>query len=481
MTNKDKLTAWHKPTYDSKADDDCIVCLTEKQIYLVGQALTQMAWDTRWLEGIPENISSVIGELEFRLADKMPCEQLTQLVSDVEIIQVQVDNIQSLVYQNNTGQTNQPFVYNQTTINDVMPLSEQKADIFGSALETNPCDKDAIYGACIALVNFMNQNNIDFLERVAQGANASDQAERLIDVLPVAALLPVDEIVSYTGFLVEELLDEYNATVDQSLLDATICDLFCIATNNGRCSLDFSDVLNYFRGKLPSGIDGFASTLLDVIVYATAGNFIGDEYFYFMNFFQLWTLYIGWRFMFTSSLDRLAIEVRRGLLAPDNSWVALCVACPDIAYKIVHDFSAGLGDWALVEGTVESFGIKGEDIGQQYRLIVELDLVPDFNWRAFELHYERIDGIGNGGFDTWRIEGLLDTVLQQQFDGGFDPNLEINRCEELVVVETCDQVRIILSVADSFPTSEIRLYDVVVWLDDAHPSAELVLEPNICP
>lgn len=50
MTNKTKLIQWDTEFYNSLSDDDCLVCLSEKQKYVLGQILEPIKWSTRWTD-----------------------------------------------------------------------------------------------------------------------------------------------------------------------------------------------------------------------------------------------------------------------------------------------------------------------------------------------------------------------------------------------------------------------------------------------
>jgi len=104
VTNKDFATQklrWNADYYKSLSDDDCIICLTEKQIYLVGQYLEAITWEnTRWVgdkSGL--DFVGIAGNLEEALAERMTCEKLTLLVQQIESINVQLSSIQTMIFE----------------------------------------------------------------------------------------------------------------------------------------------------------------------------------------------------------------------------------------------------------------------------------------------------------------------------------------------------------------------------------------------
>lgn len=65
MTNLDKLTSWDRSFYDSLSADSRSICVTEQQIYLLGQALRQMEWSTRWHGDVSDmDLLELTGALE---------------------------------------------------------------------------------------------------------------------------------------------------------------------------------------------------------------------------------------------------------------------------------------------------------------------------------------------------------------------------------------------------------------------------------
>lgn len=332
----DKLVAWHKPTYDSMGDEDCIVCLTEKQIYLVGQALTQMVWATRWLEGIPDNLHDIVGELSFRLADTMTCQQLFQLVTQVTNLQQQVNIMDfnlAWTYQN---------VYEQSVIADpnwvindfYTPAQMQALPIIDNTIlvDCDDDDKDAAYGAIVVLVHYIHQKNVDFLEYISQTANIPDQIKRFWSAIPSAGqIIPVDEAADYVGFLIDELKDAYDVIVTEDLLQTVRCDLFCIALAYD-CHLNTEQLFDYFQNRVWPDFSKVATTLVEMIQFAVSGTFSGQDYFYFMCLFQFYLAGLKVNFFGTNDLQGYGFQSRAGYNSPDHDWSIFCLDCGETSW-----------------------------------------------------------------------------------------------------------------------------------------------------
>jgi len=324
-TNFAKLVRWDADWYKSLTDEDCIVCLTERQIYLIHEMLEPIVWvNTRWVGDVSGlDFDLIKSDLQFALDERMTCEKLNQLVKQIESLTAQVTLIQNQVFED--GNT---INVSTTVLDDIFDSAAQAAqDIFASD-DCADTDKDATYGACNALIRNINQNNVDFLESVAQAGNATDQSKRILSGIPLVGLLPLDEIADYATFIIDELLEEYSATVTEELLQTVICDLFCIAVNND-CTFDFADLLNYFSGKVSPTLTNAATTFLSLVQFAIVGTFAGDEYFYYLCYFQLWLAYANSEYFGNVGIQTLAMAAQAGFNSPDNDWTIFCTDCPE--------------------------------------------------------------------------------------------------------------------------------------------------------
>jgi len=324
-TNPNTLLRWDADWYKSLPDEDCVVCLTEKQIYLIHEMLEPLLWvNTRWIGDTSDlDFDLIKSDLQFALDERMTCEKLTLLAQQIESISAQIDLIQNSVFQGDNT-----IDVDTTVLDDIFNTAAQEAqEIF----ETENCtddDKDAIYGACNALVRHIHQNNLDFLESISQAGNVTDQAKRLLAGIPLVGLLPLDEVADYATFIIDELLEEYNATVTEELLQMVICDLFCIARDSP-CSLDFADLLNYFGDHVSPTLTSAATTFLNLVQFALIGTFSGDGYFYYLCYFQLWIAYAGSEFFGQTGVQTIAMVARSGLNSPDADWEIFCTDCPE--------------------------------------------------------------------------------------------------------------------------------------------------------
>lgn len=355
-----KNVGWDADYYNSLSEDDCIICLTERQVYLIGIVVGVIQWVTRWTGNVTGmDLDEIASELEYRIAERMTCQNLTQVLNRVIALEQQINITQKQIDAANGGD---PLPTPETTYDDVINTPDKVAETTWSRETCDIPDKDAIFNGMRELVGYINQTNIDALQNIAQAGNAADQAQRLISGVPVLGQLPIDEIVDYAAFIANELLDEYEATVDEALLEQVTCDLFCLATSNN-CSISMRDVLDYFANKVGGDFFDLIGDLANVVQFALTGTFSGDQYFYFMSFFQLLAASVTEGFFGFRPISYYSIRVETGMNNPDNDWELLCVECPTYYRIETHDFrSDGLGEWTLGDfGVLTAQGIEGEN------------------------------------------------------------------------------------------------------------------------
>ena len=84
-TNFDKLIRWDADFYKSLTDDDCIVCLTEREVYLAGQILDALRWkNTRWIGNIVGlDFDDIADKLEYKFEERMTCKDVSDIFQKI--------------------------------------------------------------------------------------------------------------------------------------------------------------------------------------------------------------------------------------------------------------------------------------------------------------------------------------------------------------------------------------------------------------
>jgi len=324
--NRDRLQRFDADWYKSLSDEDCIVCLTERQVYLLHQIIDPITWvRTRWYGDKSDlDFNQIAANLAHALDERMTCEKLTQLVGIVENLQQQINILTDILVEGDTIPT---IIPDTTVMEDIFPVSEQEATIFGEVDVCNDSGKDSVYGGVHALVQYITTANTDFLEQVSQAGNVPDRIAEIISATPLG-ILPLDEAVDWLTFISEELLQEYVATVDADLLEEFTCDLFCLVVAND-CSFTSDILLDYLQSRVPTGIGDAVDTILSLIQFAATGTFSGDDYFWYFTYFQVWTRFIGQIWFGQHGIEPLLLAAATGFNSPDNDWSLLCTDCPE--------------------------------------------------------------------------------------------------------------------------------------------------------
>lgn len=341
-----------------------------------------------------------------------------------------------------------------TEIIDEFPYEEQLNNV--GDLEYVGCNPDEIWGAVNSLVNYIDATNKDFLQRVASGTNIFAQFERAVAATPVIGWFPSDEALGLVDWYANEASSEYLATVDEALLQQTKCDLFCIALNNNPCGLNFADLINYFSAKVPISAGQFVDTLSNLILFALTGTFSGDDYFYYMSYFQLAVAAIGEKFFNTRGKETYGIYAAAGKNSPDSDWMLFCDECPLYTYieydftQSNHGFTSTNGTWVQGQGWVATIT---EPSAGNYRANITIAKQYPVEGKIFAggMVYDTVSNCGiEGQFWKYFLGGI------EQGDGqiGGIPNGDnlhqvwTNSSASPPTPETFDEIRFNINAAD---------------------------------
>lgn len=420
----EKLARWDADYYKSLSDDDCIICLTEKEVYLLGQVIEQIRWhNTRWIgdkSGLDFDL--ITSTVEYKLEERMTCNQLQQILDRVTQIEIALGDLIS---------PSPDFDPETTVINDQW-TDQELADLGYDSGTCVDADKDAIYAGISQLIRYMHFRNVDFFEELSQSGNFTEQINRLKESTGALNIIPLANAFDFATFYINELLEEYSATVDEELLQNTICDLFCIAVNSG-CSFNFYDVFDYFAAKVEPTFNNAATTFLDLVQFAISGTFSGDEYYYFATYFQLAMAGLGQQYLGLTAIDSYVDQFLAGLNSPDNDWTIFCITCPTQYRLYEQNFANGLGEWTLVKGTMEGSRIRGVDTGTNYEIELTRSFEPSWRVNQSRITNERVNsgehGTGDAIACVFRATagtnvGAIANIPQ----GGFQPSGELNNC-----------------------------------------------------
>lgn len=346
-TNKSKLVNWDADFYKSLPDEFCLYCLSKKQVYILGQALQQVHWGTRWFgdtSGL--DFSVIAGDIEARLG-MSECGDLNTIL---EIILNMQGDINVLLGITENTYTDTPYDVTHT------PSDAQYYDTLTEPLQSSPCttnaERDVLYGGVIALADYMIGNVTDFLEIVEQNiANPPELVENIVEAVPGLGLLPIDDLVEYGGWLIDQFLDAWNATVTEDLIQDFYCELFCLALDHN-CQLTLDLIIGLCNSKMPSTLEGiFKMSIQNAISFVVLGNFVGDDFFYVGIGLQLNLIAMGQQWVRARGWKPYQYRFSAGKLEPNNGHEVFCTECPEYASYIEYDFTISNHGFTAVGGT----------------------------------------------------------------------------------------------------------------------------------
>jgi hypothetical protein len=487
-TNKSKLLAWDADFYNSLSDDVCLICLSEKQRYLLGQAVEQTNWLTRW-SGDTSNLDldAINGELQYRLADMSTCNDVGSILTIINNMQTLIDTLNyqvAQIYNENTT-VNAGGVSPDTTVGDYNPPGLNTPF---TGTETFTCgtdaERDAAYGAARNLVDFILVNNSDFLEQVEQNfGNVAENAENLISAVPLLGSLPFDEMVQWSAWCIENLRDEYQAELTESLKQALYCDIYCLVVANN-CKLSYADLFNYFISKLPTGVNIFVRSIASAIDFALTGNLVGVDYIYWLCMWQLEVVALGQAWFGTEGFRPYEFAFAAGANSPDNDWSIYCLDCPAYFRHYAWDFADGAGIWTVVAGSLGATGIEGPEAHDGIRAVVLEYVFPSIVTIVGAITTHTRQGTRFGGSnDASAVRGYGNDDFTNEifFTGaGGEGDGEIVICNQ-PIAQNIRSIRVscVVDGAD-FPDNSIIQNKIDLFFTTAANYGELEEEHDIC-
>lgn len=469
----EKLVSWDVGFYNSLSDDDCIVCLTEKQVYLVGQIIDQLTWwRTRWIgnSGLLD-VNDISANLEHRLSDKMTCEQLTQLINKVNSIDSDIQIIKQDISGDNIS------IDNSTELGDTL-TAQQRSDFLGGGTPSGDCDLDELYAAVGALVDYIHDRNSDMLLELSEFAgDPVGGVARLISGIPVlGALLPADEAMEHFTFLVDELGDNYESIADVDFLREVKCDLFCYLRNDSPCGITIDDFIDFYNSKTPVNIEMVGTTIVDIISLLMTGNFAGDQFFWVATGIQMLMAFAGEEFFGKVGFKSYEHTIRAAYDDPDNDWTIFCTDCPDPDWCHTFDFTTGtLGwsnepsraDWVTGEGWRRNTGFNDTT-----RFVIYSPTISTTVVRVAMTFSEPYTLIAGDSTRSWRVEtrNATELILEVFEDGDTIDDFD----EQLTATELISDEFRIAGVSDNgfsspeFPTT-FYLRSVTLWGTGSNP------------
>jgi len=326
MTSNAKMIGLNGQEIMLLSEDARLYALSEQQISAILSMIVGLHWKTRW-ENPPskDEIEAFASETEFNLMNPL---DICALIADC--IESKGDVYNLIVKYGGGGQGSYPIT---TTLGALANGAENRTffDLGGGS-----CDYNAVYGACWALTNWLNQNNLDFLEEISAGDMLYQNASKVVSAIPFLNQGSADEILEWTAEVVENILANYTSAITEGYLREISCDFFCIAIEN--CKLDLSDVMGYFAGKV--SINAYATTVVDLIGISLGLGASNPLWFDYFAYLSLSVLAMRSAWLNHRTLDPVYMAIRAGLNDDDPDWSIYCDDCaPDGCFLPFSDLT----------------------------------------------------------------------------------------------------------------------------------------------
>lgn len=303
--------------------------LTDRQREALLNMVAYLDWDTRW-QRFPLGLETKdlrdawVSDIKERLMMMIEiCSSMINCIENDEDVQNAFSQfIINQINNNSAVQTAINNVYNP--VQPGMPLPEHIAEQNLLPSSTG-CDENELWGAIVQLIDGMNVNNIDALERNESVGNAAERINLIFSAIPVIETLPVNEGINFLETIwTDDVYEAYVSNDTTSYRDTLKCDLFCIARNNG-CNLSIHAVFNYFVSRLDAtSFDSFAQ----FAAYLVTGTWIGTEINDMFYATQTAALFYGNKFFDLFGIRNFQDYLELGKRNPSNDWTIFCDECP---------------------------------------------------------------------------------------------------------------------------------------------------------
>jgi len=228
------------------------------------------------------------------------------------------------------------------------PLSEeqQQRDLLPPGVKPDDeCDYDALWGACLYLVQSGNRAITDFFENLEAASNTLEAATIIAGAIPAAGQY-AQAAGNFADQMQENIAEGYAAAYTETYEEELACALFCLARSND-CELPLDGMVAILSDRL--SVPGTVVDFGLLMTFVSSGTWIGGDianiaylvYFNALKYGQQFGDIIGVRPL--SDLMGLGADQ----LASDN-WITLC-DCPDTWSK-EWDFAIDPYEWNIVSG-----------------------------------------------------------------------------------------------------------------------------------
>jgi hypothetical protein len=414
MTNYDKLVRWDADWYKSLSEDECIICLTEKQIYLIGQVLDQIAWSrTRWAgdkSGL--DFKAILGELEYNLSN---CNDICDLVADCVENDIDVQLAIELVIRElgfTNATTGNPDVPPQAPIGGV----RMSGDMLPVDYDCSVSSKNMAVARSI--VQSINVAITDWLEVIELITNPAELATEISDNVEGLSYV-VGTSLEIAAWVQDTVAEFYSASYTESAEDEIACAIFCALEDN--CTLSFQELIDIYADLAGEIIPDQDDLYAMVEFFITLGASIDTTTVAIIHLFVLHMMRFGGAFGW-SGIGSFESDIRAWVQMDDFTYADCdCTTeTPDTYWYLEANFEISSNGWFMQNGTGrDGGGIIGVSSGGNLRVTMRYpDLGASYTLEQFAvLNQRQATGGTPSGTDTdtsatWPNANYTGTVAQ---------------------------------------------------------------------
>lgn len=351
----------------------------------------------------------------------------------------------------------------------------------------NPtCNNDILYGQCLQLVEYLDEENRQLLQVIEVGTNILELTAQLIGNLRNAKSATVTAVLTFITFVQNSIADNYEAQITTEYLEKRACDLFCFAQAND-CQIITENLFTIWQQRLNATvtIDSLFNETIDFLV---SGIWTGTEIADFMFFAQL-----GFRSQIGQYLGEIAyadIDLRLRVYSndPNPDWLTLCTDCPQ-PWEYNSDFDVTANDWipyitngknaSVYAGVGQGFISRdfNRATGQYWRsCAIQIDFEDLVYVQRIEMTYNLTKGSFSSDLFALFIQAFVGGTTQPPFEdvliSASNANDGTNLVLTLVVDDTLDAIA--CGVRSSLQTTanysgSCKLVSVSIFGDGTEP------------
>jgi len=263
----------------------------------------------------------------------MSCEDVADCIEENEAVQDALED--NLI--NNINNSSDVYNALQQILQQQIAAENPVADSADNlAYGVEDCDFDKIKGMADSAVAWLNQNNIDFFERLVVATTPAARAAAMSAEIPGFSGGVLGQGLSTAiTFLSGSLKANYEAFYDTAYEDALECEIFCLASIN--CSLTVDNLYALFSARI--GFVELVPTFYNGFIFAVTGTWSGTQFADVMMFIQIAAFKFMGGFHGYMGINPLANTIAEGYNEPVEDWDDC--DCPE-AWCIKIDATNGL-------------------------------------------------------------------------------------------------------------------------------------------